>query len=372
MAESSKIRVMISSRCMDTFPIASKNGLNLSEMRVRLKKDIEATELFGTQPFEVWIHEKATTNVKLDAWDQCLAQARDCDIFLALYNGHAGFAGSDGAGTVGICQAEYNTAYSQAPGKVFVVDIFEPKSLKVPKRPIDLEFQKLFAREEKPGQRIADPAILEGEISRKIVEATVQMVQLGAKEANRGRGYLGAALAWNRQNYTQRRASMIAATKAALRPRSSEKEPDSCTAEVGGAQIFFRLGAVPDSMSIAAAREMVGQPHLVDHAFFKSLAKPDGGPVHVIACHKGVTSAQAQRMLGFPNATVVNAPFGIYVLDPVQAIQLVLIANCSDETETRHGVQRFLAWLPQAEQADALVSFAKKRKRLVELLAEGS
>jgi hypothetical protein len=92
--------------------------------------------------------------------------------------------------------------------------------------------------------------------------------------------------------------------------------------------------------------------------------------VHVIACHKAATEAQAKRMLGFPNATVVNAPFGIYVLDRIQAIQLVLISICSDETETQHGVQRFLDWLPQAEQSAALVGFAKKRTELVGLLAE--
>jgi hypothetical protein len=73
--------------------------------------------------------------------------------------------------------------------------------------------------------------------------------------------------------------------------------------------------------------------------------------------------------LGFPNATVVVAPFGVYLLDPVQAIQIVLLSNCADEGATRHNVQRFLEWLPQAEQAEPLAKFAKKRKQLVELLA---
>jgi hypothetical protein len=73
---------------------------------------------------------------------------------------------------------------------------------------------------------------------------------------------------------------------------------------------------------------------------------------------------------GFPNATVVSAPFGIYVLDTIQAIQLVLLSNCSDETQTQHAVQRFVAWLQQAEQSDALVRFARKRKEIVKLLAQ--
>jgi len=68
-------------------------------------------------------------------------------------------------------------------------------------------------------------------------------------------------------------------------------------------------------------------------------ATAHGGPVHLIACHKSVTEAQARTMLGFPNATVVSAPFGIYVVDPVQSIQLILVAQCRDETSTRLGVQ---------------------------------
>jgi hypothetical protein len=136
--------------------------------------------------------------------------------------------------------------------------------------------------------------MLETEIKRTVVEATVQMVQRGVREANRGRGYLGPALEWNRQNYSQRQASMIAAARSALAPRASDKEADICTAVVGGAQILFHIGAVPDSISVAAAREMVGQPHLADHDLIRRFSKSDGGPVHVIACHKGITEAQAE------------------------------------------------------------------------------
>jgi hypothetical protein len=75
-------------------------------------------------------------------------------------------------------------------------------------------------------------------------------------------------------------------------------------------------------------------------------------------------------MLGFPHATVVAAPFGIYVVDPVQAIQLVLIANCSDDHATRLAVQRFMEWLPQSGQLPILVRTAKKRKDIVTLLAK--
>jgi hypothetical protein len=75
-------------------------------------------------------------------------------------------------------------------------------------------------------------------------------------------------------------------------------------------------------------------------------------------------------MLGFPNATVVSGPFGIYVVDPVQSIQLVLISQCRDETNTRQGIQRFLEWLDESEQNTQLVTHAKKRKTVVAALAK--
>jgi len=66
---------------------------------------------------------------------------------------------------------------------------------------------------------------------------------------------------------------------------------------------------------------------------------------------------------------VVSAPFGIYIADPVQSIQIVLVAQCRDDTSTRIGVQRFLEWLDAAYQAGELVSQAAKRKAVVKVLA---
>jgi hypothetical protein len=60
------------------------------------------------------------------------------------------------------------------------------------------------------------------------------------------------------------------------------------------------------------------------------------GPVHLIGCHKTATETQATRLLGFPDATVVSTPFGVYVADNLQKVQLAFIGNCRDEANT-HG-----------------------------------
>jgi hypothetical protein len=111
------------------------------------------------------------------------------------------------------------------------------------------------------------------------------------------------------------------------------------------------------------------QPFLSDWKTMNEMPKEVAGPVHVIACHKGFTESQAIKLLGFPDAVVVSAPFGVYVADRVQCIQMVFIPNCRDETSTRRGVQHFFHWLAeQAEEAD-LVARAVSRRKICSVMA---
>ena len=76
MAKSSKLRVMISSRCDDKFP-ADLSGRPLSEIRKELKMEIEAFEVFGKKIFEVWINEETPPQGGTwDSWDVCLRAVR--------------------------------------------------------------------------------------------------------------------------------------------------------------------------------------------------------------------------------------------------------------------------------------------------------
>jgi hypothetical protein len=73
MAASSKIRVMISSRCNDPFPTGATT--TLTNIRRDLKEEIEAIELFGKKIFDVWINEEAPPKGSTwDSWDVCLTE----------------------------------------------------------------------------------------------------------------------------------------------------------------------------------------------------------------------------------------------------------------------------------------------------------
>ncbi len=90
MAVSSKIKIMISSRCNDPFPIAVRGARKLSDIRSQLKNEIEAVAIFGQKIYDVWINEKAAEDGSKAAWDHCIKQAQDCDIFIALFKWERG------------------------------------------------------------------------------------------------------------------------------------------------------------------------------------------------------------------------------------------------------------------------------------------
>jgi hypothetical protein len=71
-------------------------------------------------------------------------------------------------------------------------------------------------------------------------------------------------------------------------------------------------------MTVAAARELVGQPFLRDHRVDDLLEEKRVGPVHVKACHRSITKSQAARQMRFPDATIATTSFGVYIADNVQ------------------------------------------------------
>ena len=76
------------------------------------------------------------------------------------------------------------------------------------------------------------------------------------------------------------------------------------------------------------------------------------------------------RQLGFADATIVNAPFGIYVADEVQKMQLVYLTNCRDETNLRYQVQRAFDWLDLAKEKEIFLEKAAARARIVQAIAK--
>lgn len=372
MAKSSKLRVMISSRCNDHFPQTS--GRVLSDIRKDLKNEIEALEVFGEPIFEVWINEDTPPQGGTwDSWDVCLQAVDDCDVLIALSNGNAGWA--ENGGDIGICHAELSRGLSRAPGKVRLISLGNIATPDTAEGERNKRFQEYVNKQSLfRGGNVATEADLKARVKEAVRDALIKLAQAGVREASKGRFHSGEALDWARLDFAARQKAMKNVLREAMRQRAgSSTDGEHLFVRLGGVDILCVPSAIPAALTVSAAKEMVGQPFLRDHELSSTLTKGKkkrGGPIHVIACHKGATEAQATRLLGFPDATVVSAPFGIFVADNVQKVQFAFIVNCRDESTTRHGVQRFFEWLAQSGEEALVAERAKARGRIVAAIAK--
>ena len=366
------LTLMISSRCTDEVPF-DRRPQPMAAVRRAMKVVLEAIQLADEQLFKVWIHEdESGTGAEQTSWDRCVSRARNADIFLVLYNGNAGWPGtSERLGDhVGICHAELEAAYNKTPGKVRTIQL--PPIEAEPGSP-NQRFQTYFKK-----QKLSGPQVQTGDeavtwAGKLAVSALLDLARAGVGAGSKGSYFAGEALQWARLDYEHRRKvttdTVVGYLKERSHGRKTGKAPNTAVVTVAGQPVAFVCDCIPAALSTAAARELVGQPFLRDHEISATLPKTTGGPVHVIACQKGVTEAQALRQLGFPDAVVVSAPFGVYVADDVQKIQMVFIANCRDETTTRHHVQRFLQWLDEQGEDRLLAQRARSRRRIADLIA---
>lgn len=366
---------MLSSRCDD--PLSAADPTPLSTVRRRLKKAIEQETVFGRKPFEVWINEEAEAlSHDADSWDVCLQQVRECDVLIVLYSGNAGWAKT--AGDIGICHAEYMEGLKASRTKVRLVELPPcPASTDEGQLARNKRFAT-YRSSESPFRGGKVPAIeseLIGEVKKALFDAVLMQTKEGGKGRGSTRADLGAALEWARLDFAKRRLAMEAEVLDALSGGTGSKREDkddnvdaTVYLPVDGRLVLVKVHAVPAAFSLAAAREPVGRPHLLDFSFAKELASA-GGPLHVIACQRTVTENQATTLLGFPDATVISGSFGVYVADEIQKMQFVFLANCRDPSQTRHAVQRFMNWLEQADESRRLVDRAEARARIVKAIA---
>lgn len=367
MGSSSKIRVMLSSRCNDPFPDYSST--KLSEIRRSLKKEIEAQKVMGRSIFEVWINEDAPpADGTLDSWEACLQAVRDCDVLIVVSNGNAGWAKT--GGDIGICHAEYAEGLALARGKVRLIALPWVPLAKGAQGARDKRFRDELSRQTAfRGGEVNTADDLKKRVFEALADAVVVLTQRGVKSSASSRFGMGQALDWTRLDFIARKREMEQVVRNALTSQPGAKAlGDEVVLPLGGKDIGVVVHAIPAAFTVAAAREMVGRPFLRDHEHTELLKKAQG-PLHLIACHRGATETQARTLLGFPDAIVVSDLFGIYVADEVQKVQFAFLTNCRDDAQTRHALQRFLEWLEQSTEALRLATRAQSRAKIVRTIA---
>lgn len=368
MATSNRIKVMISSRCKDKLRL--NGGKSLKDIRKDLKESIEELTIGDDRIFEVWISDDSPPQGgNWNSREVCVRAAAVCDILLVLYNGNAGnvLAG----GSIGICHEEMQAGLDSSPSKVRLIDLgIDKKNQNLKKGPHKI-FQEYVNKENLfRGGDISSLEDVEKRVMEALQDALVRLTFAG-KMANAG-DTTESALGWSRMNYENRASAMKESLYAAARNTTGAFEyKDGLFVKIGDAYVLAVMHAIPDAMSISAAKEMVGQPFLKDYLFANIIEEDDrGGPIHIIACHKGATENQAIKLLGFPDATIISGPFGVFVADNIQKVQFVFITQCREETHTILGFQNFFEWLSRTGEDKFIAERALARARIVQSIAD--
>ncbi|NJP17591.1 MAG: DUF4062 domain-containing protein [Hydrococcus sp. CRU_1_1] len=370
MANSKKIHVMISSRCRDEIEFQGQKK-TLSDVRCKLKEELEAIKLFNNQLFEIWINEDAPPDEgSQDSWDHCMNQIQQADIVLVLYNGNSGWAKEDG--DIGICHAELQTALSIAPAKVRLIEITSTKTSNKHER--DERFKKYIDKQNLfRGQTANNGEQIIERCKEALQDAIPKMVRLGVREARKGKFCTGEALDWSKLDFSKRKKMIEQTLYKSLKSREGALEKENIGVFIPIKEkeklVFFQCHGIPDSMAVAAAREMIGQPFIHDYINSSLVGDNYIGPVHFIACYGKVTEAQVRKLMGSPDIILILQPFGIYAADRIHKSQLILISDCRDDSSTRNGIQRFFDWLEQSEEDKFLIQRAKERSQIVQVIA---
>jgi len=379
MADIRKIRIMISSRSR-TKVFGDKP---LQEVREQLRTFLHSIRWQGTLPgtqqiegtvgrdqalFDVWIHEDDVGRpADSSTLEMSLKEINRADIILVLYTGEAGSAHGDGE--IGICHAELKQALERRSELVTIIDLLP---LSAGRAVRDKNFREYVARLEVPRMQVNDETELQQKVAEALQERVSELVKRGATVGIRKKDR-GPALDWKSLDQAHRQGKMRQALIVALAAQDIQPEAENVRPlhqiELSPKQqLAVRIDAIPDALSVASARERVGQPFLHDHLFAGALQKNGlPGVVHIIACQKGVTETQATKMLGTPDAISVPSDFGVYAADHVQKIQIVFLAQCSDETAVALAVRRFREWLRQSGEEEKLMAQAASRLSLIHI-----
>ena len=374
MAASTRIRVMISSRC-ETEIEFQKTKKKLSEVRKALKKQLEDFRLPDQKKalFECWINEDGSSGAGSRTWwEHCIKQAKDADLVIVLYTGGAGggLAGSD----MGICHAELEAAMNVAAERIRVI--------KLPNSPVgsdalqvkrDEYFQEYFDSlgHFRSSAKNGEELLLK--VWNEVQSALVDLVRLGSSASHLSQASTGQALEWHRLGYEERKRQMEEAITSSLSNQpGAVRSGSGVIVHINGAEVFLKAHAVPASLAESTARELVGQPFLSDHKLYDELTKSKAGPIHVVACPKGVTESQALRMLGFPDATVVSDSFGVHIADNIQKIQMVLLKECVSPSAIRRQLAEWFEFLSRTNEDQYVFNRAKARFSIVKAIADAA
>ncbi len=359
-----KIKVFLSSRVRSQFEGLDEE-FNLSDLRQFIREQLEAETLLDENVFDVITNETSFKgDFSKDSFDNCLDTMRASNVIIIFYNKEAGWSANDLA-TNGICHEEFLLAMNDFSGMTWAMDISSYFTL--PEEGIQKEKNDAFIRdfernsphmEEISGLKTADS--LKNTILEQIKGYLLTAVQKSfdtRKQEVMVSNVFGSTLDWSKLTYHERRTEM----QSVLDP--------TFTTIPAFENVLKAFHAIPDNMSVADARNMIGRPFIEEHELIKN-KKEQRGIIHFVAVYGNATEIQVKNHVGYPDLVVIKGSFGFYLWEKNSHIQMFFLIKCINPQIVKRCLSQVTNWLRISKEQQKIVVRASARYSILNAINE--
>lgn len=355
-----KIKVFLSSRVNSALQNLDQK-YTLSDLRKYLKQNLEKETFLSEEIMDVIINEDSFKgNFSKNAFDNCLATMRECNIIIILYNGEAGWD----VGANGICHDEFLVAMNEFSGMTYALDLSNYFSLPKSGKAVatNTQFQKEVADSFRHMEMIQAGTVklFQEKVLIQIKGYLLSAIEksfLTKKQIDSASSTFGPTLNWSKLTYDERALAIKTKLKSSL---ASTQLFDN---------VIKDIHCVPDNMSVADARNRIGRPFLQEHTLLKG-NKKNAGVIHFVAVYGNATEIQVKNLVGFPDLAVIKASFGYYLWEKTSHIQMFFITKCINPSAIGKGFDQLVQWLRSSRETDKIVSRAKARFSILKVIEQ--
>jgi hypothetical protein len=338
---------------------------NLSDLRQFIREKLEEETLLNEKVFDVITNETSFRgDFSKGSFDNCLDTMRACNVIIIFYNKEAGWSAKDLA-TNGICHEEFLLAMNDFSGMTWAMDISSyftlPKKGKQKKK--NDAFVHDFERNSPHHEAISDPKTVESlkntileQIQGYLLTAVQKSFETRKQEVLVSNVY-GSTLDWSKLTYHERQAAM----QTVLGPAFA-----TIPAFEGVLKAYH---AVPDNMSVADARNMIGRPFIEEHELIKE-KEEKSGVIHFVAVYGNATEIQVKNLVGYPDLVVIKGSFGFYLWEKNRHIQMFFIVKCINPAIIKRCLSQVTNWLRVSKEQEKIVVRAKARHSILTAINE--
>lgn len=359
-----KLKIFLSSRVNS---VSNSDKLDrqftLGELRGYLRNELEKEEFLGEQILDVVINETDFDSpIAKNAFDNCMSLMSASNIIIILYNGEAGWGITDNDSTNGICHEEFLVAANEFSEMAFAVNLTQyfvltdsdPNADR--NRNFAIDISDSFGHMETPPSSILTLNGLFEFVLRQVKRYVLKAVESSfstQKLIVSGSSVFGETLDWSKLSYSERNEELKGKLEKAF-------------ANLPGFEnVLKAYHAIPDHMSVADARNRIGRPFVYEHRLIENIPEKSG-VVHIIGVYGNTTEIQAKTLVGYPDITVIKAPFGYYLWEKNVHIQIFFLKSCINPQTVKTRLSEVINWLTGSREKQRILRRAEARFSILE------